>query len=107
MSDVEDRVDNASEGGDDDLFGDGAASDVSLIEDNPPIGSDDELASDNDRPRRESASPRDDRSELEGSVEPQRIMEMQLERHALPKTKDGNVSALYNNLVHTHFRGAD
>lgn len=97
MSDVEDRVDNASDGGDDDLFGDNDGSDASLIEENPPIGSDDDLASDNDRARRESASPRDDRSEMEGSAEPQsnltRVLEMELQRHALPKTKDGNVSS--------------
>lgn len=98
MSDVDERIDDVSDGGGDDLFGDDGASDVSQIEDNPPIGSDDELASergDRQAPAQDSASERDDRSqreESEGPIKSETIMQDVVYRHGLPKLKDGNVS---------------
>lgn len=94
MSDLDERADNASDGAEDDLFGDDGGDDASQIEDNPPIPSDDDLASDHDGAR----DFRDDRSQVEASAEPEpanrekKVVEELLQRHGLPKTKDGNVS---------------
>lgn len=102
MSDIDDQVDNVSEAGGDDLFGDegGSGDDVSQIEDNDPIPSDDDdLPSGNARrrsPIRDSASPRDDRSERartpEFALRQDHVVELDVPRHGLPKTRDGNVS---------------
>lgn len=98
MSDLDERVDNISDGAEDDLFGDDAGDDASQIEDNPPLPSDDDLASDHDRARSVTRDYRDDRSEAEASPEPEpinrekKVVEELLQRHGLPKTKDGNVS---------------
>lgn len=101
MSDIDDQIDNVSDGGGDDLFGDegGSGDDVSQIEDNDPIPSDDDLPSGNTRrrsPTRDSASQRDDRSERartpEFALRQDRVVELDLPRHGLPKTRDGNVS---------------
>lgn len=98
MSDLDERIDNASDGAEDDLFGDDGGDDASQIEDNPPIPSDDDLASDHDRARSATRDFRDDRSQVEASAEPEpgnrekKVVEELLQRHGLPKTKDGNVS---------------
>lgn len=100
MPDRDERIDDVSDGGGDDLFGDDG-SDVSQIEDNPPIASDDDLASDDDRrrtPARDSASQEDDRSQREDSAAPENrveVLEEVLLRHGLPKNRDGNVSCLW------------
>lgn len=96
MSDLEDRVDDVSEGGDD-LFGDDDGSDASQIEDNAPIPSDNESAPDHDRRRSATAdsSPQRNRSQKDASPEVQEqnlhISAHTIFRHGLPKT-DGNVS---------------
>lgn len=100
MSDIDDQVDNVSEAGGDDLFGDDGGSDASQIEDNDPIPSDDDdvVPSGNTRrrsPTRDSASQRDDRSDRartpEFALRQDRVVELDLARHGLPKTRDGNV----------------
>lgn len=98
MSDLDDRVDDVSDGGGDDLFGDDDGDDASQIEDNPPIPSDDESAP--DQARRRSATPdsppqRSGRNQRD--LSPEVVEENQLVhsetlfRHGLPKT-DGSVS---------------
>lgn len=105
MSDVDDRIDDVSDAGGDDLFGDdgGSGDDVSQIEDNDPIPSDDDMPVDHGRrrrssPSRDSVSQRDDRSDRERSVQVEihqdKVVELDLPRHGLPKTKDGNVSCV-------------
>lgn len=101
MSDVEDRVDDVSEGGDD-LFGDDDGDDASQIEDNAPIPSD----NDSDNDRRRSASPDSQsqrgRSQRELTAEGQEqivnISTGTIFRHGLPKT-DGNVSGYLQPLL--------
>lgn len=102
MSDIDDQVDNVSEAGGDDLFGDdgGSGDDASQIEDNDPIPSDDDdVPSGNVRrrsPARDSVSQRDDRSDRartpDFALRQDRVVELDVPRHGLPKTKDGNVS---------------
>ncbi|KUI54070.1 hypothetical protein VP1G_01440 [Cytospora mali] len=89
MSDLDERVD-VSDGGGDDLFGDGGSDDGSQIAENDPILSDDDLASDHGRQRSEApeAAGGDDDAPAR---ELRRVMEMQVSRHGLPKTKDGNM----------------
>lgn len=91
MSDVEDRVDG-SDGGGDDLFGDDG-SDASLIADNPPLPSDDELASEPDRQRSQRSETRDAvGGDGDGERREKTVAEEIIYRHGLPKTNDGNVS---------------
>lgn len=91
MSDVEDRAD-VSDGGGDDLFGDDG-SDASLIADNPPLPSDDELASEPDRQRSQRSETREaGDGDGDGERREKTVAEEIIYRHGLPKTKDGNVS---------------
>lgn len=102
MSDIDDQIDNVSEDGGDDLFGDGGSGDdASQIEDNDPIPSDDDEPSANARrrsPSRDDASQRDGRSDRgrtpELAFRQDRVVELDLPRHGLPKTRDGNVSCV-------------
>lgn len=89
MSDVEDHV---SDGGGDDLFGDDG-SDASLIADNPPLPSDDELASEPDRHRSQRSETREAAGgDGYGERREKTVAEEIIYRHGLPKTNDGNVS---------------
>ncbi|CAN8099322.1 unnamed protein product [Discula destructiva] len=95
MSDLDDRIDDVSEGGDD-LFGDDDGDDASQIEDNAPIPSDNDSAPDHDR--RRSATPDSlsqrgrSQRELTPEVQEQKltISNQTIFRHGLPKT-DGNM----------------
>lgn len=95
MSDVDDRVEDVSEGGDD-LFGDDDGDDASQIEDNAPIPSDNE--SDNDRRRSASPDSQSQRGRSQRDLTPEgqeqiiNISSGTIFRHGLPKT-DGNVSS--------------
>lgn len=90
MSDLDERVD-VSDGGGDDLFGDGGSDDGSQIAENEPILSDDDMASDHGRERSEAPEAVD--ADDDGTArELRRVMEMPVARHGLPKHKDGNVS---------------
>lgn len=97
MSDLDDRVDDISDGGGDDLFGDDDGDDASQIEDNPPIPSDDD--SDPDQSRRRSATPDSPPHRRQRDLSPEVVEENQLVhsetlfRHGLPKT-DGKVSRI-------------
>lgn len=91
MSDVEDQVD-VSDGGGDDLFGDDG-SDASLIADNPPLPSDDELASEPDRHRSQRSETREAAGgDGYGERREKTVAEEIIYRHGLPKTNEGNVS---------------
>ncbi|KAL1878634.1 hypothetical protein Daus18300_001909 [Diaporthe australafricana] len=92
MSDLEDQV-GGSDGGGDDLFGDDG-SDASLIADNPPLPSDDELASEPDRQRSQRSETREAAGgDGEGERREKTVSEEVIFRHGLPKTKDGNMQA--------------
>jgi hypothetical protein len=90
MSDVEDQVD-VSDGAGDDLFGDDG-SDASLIADNPPLPSDDELASEPDRHRSQRSETREAAGgDGYGERREKTVAEEIIYRHGLPKTNEGNV----------------
>lgn len=92
MSDVEDHVD-VSDGGGDDLFGDDG-SDASLIADNPPLPSDDDLASEPDRHRSQRSETREAAGgDVYGERREKTVAEEIMYRHGLPKTNDGKMQA--------------
>lgn len=99
MSDLDERVDDISDGGGDDLFGDDDGDDASQIEENPPLPSDDESGP--DQSRRRSATPDSPPHRRQRDLSPEVVEENQLVhsetlyRHGLPKT-DGKVSSCHD-----------
>ncbi|KAI0146886.1 Leo1-like protein-domain-containing protein [Xylariaceae sp. FL1272] len=94
MSDSEDPLDNIADEGGDDLFGDDEPDATS--EKDGRVLSDEDLASDNEAPRRSRTHEDEDEDEDMQDAETRRIFvhDIKLGRHRIPKAKNGQMQSM-------------